>query len=155
MIRLTITLPLQPPTTPFFRWKILLLELASYTITYICALHTCVFNHQPQPPIHAPVTDRTHLLTCTKHTYQVACSAGSLPTNQSMCQNGGLRCVDEVANELWARIFSHGFKLFGLGACSPNNTELGSMVPLAIFFQSMEMDYQIKPWATKINMDYI
>ena len=29
------------------------------------------------------------------------------------------------------------------------------MVSLAISFQSKGMDYQIKPWETKINMNYI
>ena len=48
MLRLTNTLPLQP-RTPFFMWKILLLELPAYTTTYICAPHICEFTHRPQP----------------------------------------------------------------------------------------------------------
>jgi hypothetical protein len=163
MIRLTITVPLQP-RTPFFMWKILLLELSAYTITYICAPHTCEFTHQPHPLIHAPVTDRMHLLTCTNHTYQVVYSPAQISTNQSMWQNGGLRSVDKVANELWALIFSQGYRFLCsvcvIAAsttrwCVLNNTELRSIVSFEIFFHSKGMDYKIRPWETKINMNYI
>ena len=81
MLRLTITLPLQPQTSPFFMWKILLLlELPAYTTTCICTPHTSEINHQLQPPNRALLTDCMHLLTCTNHMYQVACAPGSLTT---------------------------------------------------------------------------
>ena len=106
MIRLTITLPLQPQTMPFFMWKILQLELAAYTIIYICAPHTCKFTTQPQPPIRAPVTDRTHLRTCTFiPTRLPAHHAYSPPLNQSVKTVASGEWM-KVANELWALIFS-------------------------------------------------
>ena len=92
----------------FFMWKILLLELSAYTITYICAPHTCEFTHQPHPP---------HLSRIAYESYLPGCLLTRLTLHQSMWQNGGLRIVDKVANELWAQIFSHGCKLFVLGVC--------------------------------------
>jgi hypothetical protein len=81
----------------------------------------------------------------------------SPPINPSDKKTVASEAWMKVANELWALIFSQGCKLFVLGAChcSLNNTELGTMISLAIFFQSKGLDYEIKASETKINMNYI
>jgi hypothetical protein len=149
MIRLTITVPLQP-RTPFFMWKILLLELSAYTITYICAQHTCEFTHQPQPLCYATVTDRMHLLTCTYHTYQIVCSPG---TNQSMWQNGGLRSVDKVANELWALTLSHGCRLlvFGVSLQPQQLDDLRSTTQSSDPWSHLQFSFNRRGWTAKLN----
>jgi hypothetical protein len=117
----------------------------AYTVTYICALNTT-------DQLSTLSNSLTNLNHRSVYLSRIACTcfpARIIPTRLPAHQAHSPpinACDKTVANELWTLIFFHGCKLFVLDArhCSLNNTELGTMVSLAISFGR-------RGWSTKLN----